>query len=249
MVTVYPSTASTRTDGPLTFAVVSPTDAPYTWDFSQNQSGGSLVPNDDGTEVTYYAGPLPGVDVIETTGSTVGNTGTATIQVLSLIQTVCDIIQTQMGSLAKVYVWDQKYNIPTDSGLYIAVGVASVKPFSNLPAYNPATSDFVQTVNCQMTLSIDIMSRSLAAVNLKERVVSAFVSAYAQQVCAANSMYLAPLPTRFNNLSQIDGMAIPYRFQLLVNAQYVVTIQNPVDYYDTFQDWTTDPDSQVTVEE
>lgn len=151
----------------------------------------------------------------------------------------CDIIQKELGlDIGQVYLWDQKIDIPTDDRLYIAIGVLSCKPFGNSISYDGSGSGLsaVQSVNMQATLSVDILSRGVEARDRKEEIILALQSNYAQSQQETNSFYIAKISSGFVNLSQIDGAAIPYRFNISVNMQYSVRKTQAVPYYDTFTD-------------
>lgn len=206
--------------------------APYTFSVLPGGAGGSI----DASTGYYTAPNNTGTDIIQVTDA-----AAATAQLPVLIDyplsLVCDIIQTAMGlSNGQVYLWDQKIDIPKDSQLYIAVGVLSCKPFGNKPKYDGSGSGLgaVQSVNMQALLSIDIFSRGPAARDMKEQVLLALSSPYGQQQMELNSFFIAPITTSFVNLSQIDGAAIPYRFNLSAQLQYFSTLNTNIDYYDTY---------------
>jgi hypothetical protein len=74
-------------------------------------------------------------------------------------------------------------------------------------------------------------------------VLLALGSIYAEQQQELNSFKIGQIPSGFMNLSEIDGSAIPYRFNIVCTIQYFVQKTNPVGYFDTFQDpaITVDP--------
>lgn len=156
---------------------------------------------------------------------------------MTALELFCSIIQHEMDlERGQVYLWDQKINIPVDSALYIAVGVLSCKPFGNtrrMVGTVDALSEEL-SVNMQATLSVDILSRSAQARDRKEEVILALNSTYSQQVQNGNGFYIAPISSGFVNLSEIDGAAIPYRFNISVNIQYQVTKTREIDYYEEF---------------
>lgn len=207
--------------------------SPYTYSVLPGGAGGSIGASDG-----IYVSPRnsTGVDVIQVTDSTAA-TATTTMLVDYPLSLVCDIIQTAMGlSNGQVYLWDQKTDIPKDSQLYIAVGVLSCKPFGNRPKYDGSGAGLnaIQSVNMLATLSIDIFSRGPAARDMKEQVLLALSSPYAEQQMELNSFFIAPLTTSFVNLSSIDGAAIPYRFNLSANLQYFSTLTTPMEYYSSY---------------
>ena len=134
----------------------------------------------------------------------------------------------------QVYLWDQKVIIPKDYRLYIAVEVLSCKPFANNNEFQ-SNGTSLSSVNMQATLSVDIFSRGPSARDRKEEVILALMSNYAQSQQEANSFYVGKLSPTFTNLSNIDGAAIPYRFNISVNIQYFVIKSKAVPYYDDFE--------------
>ena len=213
--------------------------APYSYSVGAGGAGGSI-----GVSNGIYIAPLvmgatpPALfDTITVTDS-LGATASALIMVAGPLFLFCDILQSELGlAPGRVFLWDQKVFQPTDSGLYISVGVASCKPFGNtIGAGANGWDTAVQSVNMSATLDIDIMSRGPDARDRKEEVILALNSVYAQSQQEANSFYIGKLPSGsgFANLSAIDGAAIPYRFRISVNLQYAFTKTKAVPYYNTF---------------
>ena len=156
---------------------------------------------------------------------------------MSALTLFCDIIQSEMQlEDDQVYLWDQKLNIPPDDRLYIAVSVQSCKPYSNIREMVSTVSGLEehQTVNMQATLGIDIISRSSEARDRKEEVIMALNSTLAQKTQETYAMLIGKVSTGFNNLSEIEGAAIPYRFVVSCSLQYKVTKQKLVEYYDNY---------------
>lgn len=162
-------------------------------------------------------------------------TATAQILIGSPLLLFCDIIQQELGlATGRVYLWDQKIFQPTDSGLYVAVSVPLCKPFGNVNAYASVTDGGLnqgQSVNMFAQVDIDIISRGPDARDRKEEVILALNSTYAQQQQEANSFYIAKLSSRFINLSQVDGAAIPYRYKVTVNMQYCFIKTSAAPYF------------------
>lgn len=152
----------------------------------------------------------------------------------------CEIIQNCLNlANGRVYLWDQKMAQPTDSGLYVAISVLSCKPFSNTNKYDGsgANSNADQSVNMYALLSVDIISRDAEARDRKEEIILALNSNYAQAQQEANSFYIGKLPPggQFVNLSEQDGAAIPYRFNISVALQYFYTKTSAVPSFGSFQ--------------
>lgn len=194
---------------------------PYVYSVVGGGAGGMI----NSSTGVYTSPNVTGVDTILVTDAS-SNTAELDISVCAPIELVCDVIQNQMSlGVGQVYLYNQKLLIPTDSALYIAVGVLSCKPFGNNRSYvsgSGSSLQQVQSTNFQATLSIDIMSRNTQALLRKEEVILALGSSYAESQMELNSFYIAPISSSFINLSEIDGAAIPYRFNISVNIQYLV---------------------------
>ena len=147
---------------------------------------------------------------------------------------LCDIIQTQLNlSQGQVYLWDQKINIPEVFQMYVILRTLRCRPFGNTNYYDGENT--IQSTNFLSVVTIDILSRGTEARDRKEEVVMALRSDYAEQQQEMNSFFIGSIPTDFIDLSQEDGAAIPYRFNISVMIQYFVSKTVPVSYYDSFQ--------------
>ena len=212
---------------------------PYTYSVDIGGAGGTID-----SSGLYTAPSVTGADVVRVTDST-SATFAVSISILSAMELFMNVLQTEMGlASGRIYQWDQKLFSPSDNGLFIAVGIRSCKPFSNITAYDGAGSGLnqVQSTNFRAELSVDAISRGTAARDRKEEIIMAFNSTYARQQMELNSFYIAPLSSSFLNLSEIDGAAIPYRFSLSVGLQYSVTKTTAVQYFDTFAEPSVDVD-------
>lgn len=158
---------------------------------------------------------------------------------MSAIKLFCDVIQNGMElEDDQVYLWDQKIDIPNDHRLYIAVAVISCKPFANSRKIvdNGSQLQEQQSLNVQATLGIDIFSKGPEARDRKEEVILALKSTFSQQIQEKYGFYIATIPTAFVNLSEIDGAAIPYRFNISVAIQYTSIKTKTISFYDKFAD-------------
>lgn len=211
--------------------------APYTYAVLPSGAGGSI--NSIGRYTppsTASSNPKFAYDIIRVTDASTA-TATARILVGTPLTLFCEIIQQEMSLTdGRVYLWDQKLMQPSDFDLYIAVSVASAKPFGNSNRYQTDGGglDAYQYVSMYNLLNLDIISRGPAARDRKEEVILALNSIYAQQQQDANSFYIGKLSTNFINLSEIDGAAIPYRYRISVAMQYAYVKIKPSQYFDTF---------------
>jgi len=212
--------------------------SPYTYSVIPGGAGGSINSSTGQYSSPALASSSPNFayDTIRVTDSL---SATATLQILvgSPLILFCNILQNQLGlDNQHIYLWDQKLNEPKDYGLYIAVSILHSKPFGNTNYWNGSTQQTIQSVNMLDMLQIDAISRGPAARDNRANILIALNSQYAEQQQEFNSFFIGKLPygANFNNLSQIDGAAIPYRFQIQVTLQYFVKLIQNADYYDTF---------------
>lgn len=204
---------------------------PYTYSIQAAGAGGLISPTG-----IYTSPPSIGIDTVIVVDSLLA-TAQLQISVMNPTLLVCDIIQSELAlAQGRVYLWDQKIGKSTDSGLYVVVGVLSAKPFASGRKYDGSGPGLNQitSANFQATLSIDIMSRGPDARDRKEEIILALESNYSQSQQELNSFYIARISSAFQNLSEEDGSAIPYRFNISVMIQYSVKKTKAVSYYNTF---------------
>lgn len=222
--------------------------APYAYSVLPGGAGGTIDPSTGlyTAPVAANSNPSMAYDTIQAVDN-VAVTATSQILVGNALLLFWDILKTEL-SLADdhIYLWDQKLMQPTDSTLYIAIGVVNSRPFGNTngPDGSGGGLTSIQSVNMLDEISIDIISRGPEARDRKAEVIMALNSNYAQQQQTANSFNIGQLPAgaQFINLSEVDGAAIPYRFRISVNLQYFVVKSKQVPYFDNY-----DP-VQVTTE-
>lgn len=247
------TTAAVAPNVPASFLAVGGT-APYAYQVLPGGAGGTInAATGAYTAPAVAQSALPRVyDAIRVTDA-LAATSTSTILVGTPLLLFCDVIQKEMELAdGRVYLWDQKIMQPTDSDLYIAISVASCKPFANVNRQTTTPlGDYVQeqVVNMLATCDIDIISRGPAARDRKEEIILALNSIYAQQQQEINSFYIGKLPPggRFVNLSEVDGAAIPYRFRISVNLQYAFVKTKSAPYDDSFETkvYTEDQEADV----
>jgi len=214
--------------------------SPYTYSVVPDGAGGTINSSTGvyKAPAEFKSDPSKAHDVVQVMDDN-GEVGLAKILIASPLILFCDILKTQMQlDNRHVYLWDQKLFQPTDGGLYIAVSEASCKPFGSSNDVVPSVTGMnqIQSVNMLSTLDIDVISRGPDARDRKEEVLLALNSVYSQQQQSANSFLIGRLPagSRFINLSNIDGAAIPYRYRISINIQYAKTITQQAQHFDTF---------------
>lgn len=164
---------------------------------------------------------------------------TVTINVMGAVKLFADVIKTFMGLADdQVYLYNQKFKIPPDDRIYIAIKYPEAKPFANNTKYDGTGAGLVaqQTTHFNATIMVDIMSKSTAALERKEEVVLALTSDYSKRQQQLNAFSIARMSQRIVALNELEGDAIPYRFNLSVGLQYAFRKLSATEYFDNFQD-------------
>lgn len=155
------------------------------------------------------------------------------------IKVVAEIIRVSMSlELDQVVLYNQKFRIPSDERLYVAVGILGTKTFGATTRYevDPVTGELKETqrVNRQELFSITAYSRSSAARTRNWEIPAALVSTFSEQQQEANSIKIAQVPTAMSDVSQQDGTARLNRYVLTIPVQAAYTKTQPTQYFDKF---------------
>lgn len=237
---VLRSSITATAPGLTTYVAASGGVEPYVYSVTSGGAGGAVNASTGLYTAPLVINPDPrkSRDTIVATDAN-GDTAEVSIRVTDAFGLLCEIIEREMAlPPGRVYWWDQKINKPADSDIYVVVSMMSCKPFGNTarPASSVSGLDAIQSINMQATVNIDIISRSTEAFRRKEEVLLAVKSLYSEAQQERNSFSIGQLPpgSQFVNLSELDGDAIPYRYNITLNMQYFVTRVKPVPYFDEF---------------
>ena len=224
------------------FINLAPTNgtAPYQYQLKANGAGGSLLILDEGNSVTYSApSTLPAskvcVDTIQVTDA-LENTAEVSLIVGDYLTIVSDILAHEMDMAGRVFLYNQKFMQPTDADPYIVVSVQHSRQLGSTTRCSLVNGVYCSIANVPSAavLGVDIMSRSLGALDRKDEIPLALNSIYSQQQqsrCGFKLGKTAPL----QNLSDLDGNSMLYHFHADVDALYGKTFIKQVDYFDGYQ--------------
>jgi hypothetical protein len=159
------------------------------------------------------------------------------------IKVIADLIETEMGFLPeehRVFIYNQKWNIPSDSGCFVNVDFLGSKVIgSNSKVVdNPENDGGMvnrQCVNMQEIYQVDIFSADSSARIRKHEIVMAFQSITAQQACEENAFKFGQIPSSFVDLSEVEGSARLNRYSITFNVTRAYGKETPVAAFTVFQ--------------
>lgn len=201
---------------------------PYLYSVLPGGIGGSI--SADGI---YTAPASIGVDTIQAVDD-LGEIATFKVYVGTPLHLVGDIVRKYMGlDEDQVYLYNQKYKIPPDQRIYIAISQLTSRAFGS----SSKTVNGIETIAANIISPIDItiQSRSMDALLRKEEIILALDSEYARRQQELNGFYIGKLSANIVPLNQEEGAAIPYMFNLTVNLQYSYRKSNNSLYFDDFE--------------
>jgi len=147
----------------------------------------------------------------------------------------------------RVNIYNQKFSIPNDQYLFIGIEYKMSKVYASKSEFEDTTDGFIekQGLNTQEHYAILIFSRNTDALLRKEEVVQALGSIYAQQQGSAYGFSIARIAP-IQDLSNIEGAAILYRFEISVVmlCRYEKII--PISWYGTFPFQVTEANGITT---
>jgi hypothetical protein len=159
-----------------------------------------------------------------------------------------DIVMTEMDLADdRVFIYNPKFRLPTFDDLFVVIEFKNSQVMSSRTITTGTGINYrqIQDVTSRESIAIDIFSRNTSALYRKEEVIMALTSIYAQQIQEIYGFKLfriAPI----ENLSDVEGGARLYRFEIPVVLHAWYTKEKPVDFYDTFPGFVvTEEDHQT----
>ena len=159
----------------------------------------------------------------------------------STLVLLAGLLQQQLGlANNRVYLYNQKWNIPPDDGLFIVVNFTGEKVFSSTyqTVNNPVTGnlDETKTTNVRETYTVNLFSRNAEAVQRKHEITFAVHSTAAQQLAEKYSLQFAPVPTFVTDTSSLEASAELNRTSITLQILRAYSQTNTCQFYDTFSE-------------
>ena len=155
------------------------------------------------------------------------------------LKVVAQIIQHELG-LDDFHVVDgnEKFDIPTDQKLFVALFDEGTKPVSRMNRFDPSTNSEMQSHTLIHSIRIEVCSLiSDEARKRKEEVSMALDSIYAQQTMEQYQCSVASFST-FTNATAAEVSGMLKRYSATVNVTAIHGKVQPVSYFDKFNNAT-----------
>lgn len=156
-----------------------------------------------------------------------------------ILADVCKIIQTYMElSDSQIWLKNEKIGLPKGESLCVSVGFMGNLKVVGSKRENTGDQETISNT-FEASVTIDIFGRDFDVIERKDEIPMAMASAFSRDYQTKTGIYISRDPVSFNNISGIDGAAIPYRFQYVFRVQFIKSITKTVSYYDTFEEVET----------
>lgn len=151
-----------------------------------------------------------------------------------ILDYICQIIKDYMElEDNQIYIQNEKFNLPKDQKFCVTVG------FTGNSKIVGTSRSGVELEKISTTLVepvvVDIFGRTPDVLTRRHEITMAFNSSIGNEIQQKYGFRIGANPTSYNNISGIDGAAIPYRFQFIFQVQYKTEKEKSVSYYDTFE--------------
>lgn len=138
----------------------------------------------------------------------------------------------------RVFLYNQKWDIPPDDGLFIVINRTGEKVLSSNLEYanDPVSGDLneIKTTNRQEVYTINLFSRNADAINREHEVTFAFHSTAAQQMAEKYSLQIAPVPLSVNDVSALEASARLNRTAVTIRVLRAYSLTSAVQSYNSF---------------
>lgn len=158
------------------------------------------------------------------------------IPLVPIMGVVAEIIKEYTGlSDQAITLFNNKFDIPKDNGIYLALGLQSTKYIGNNFKHKSAIGlDLVNTLNISDTLNLKLTGRDIRTIQMSHQLVMALNSDYSRQMQSLFGFKVSTIPSSMNNVSIEEGSSMIYMFNITINLMYSIEKVTSVKYYDKF---------------
>jgi len=144
------------------------------------------------------------------------------------VKVLADIIGREMNiDPARVVIYNEKYNIPADDGIWIMLALVAPESIGVSNTID-ADGNELQIANIAQMIQIDIMSANADARIRHFEVLLALSSIYAQKQSEIYNLKIARLPTSMTDASSEENSKILNRYTFTVVVNHSVVKVKPI---------------------
>ena len=152
-----------------------------------------------------------------------------------VLKQIATIIKSYMAlSDDQIWLQREKIMLPKTKTFTISLGFISLKPIGTSVRTYGDVEEIGTTMSGQVV--IDIYGPSFDVVTRNGEVVMALCSSMSKDYQTANGFLIAQVPSSCNDISNLDGAFIPYRFQMIFNVQFINKKSKVIEYYDQIRE-------------
>jgi hypothetical protein len=147
------------------------------------------------------------------------------------------VIVSELGlDDSRVLIYNTKFNLPSDEGLFVVLSFLASKTVSSGKRYEDATGGLleVQETILSDSVAVDVFSQSTIARDRRHEVIWALNSDAMQSACELNTLKVGDLPNEFMDLSFVEANARLNRYRLTFRVSHLERREKLVPYYGTF---------------
>lgn len=158
-----------------------------------------------------------------------------------LITVLAELIQNQLQlQKGRVIIYNQKFDIPTDDGMFVAVSFVSDRVFGNNLVYendpdNEANLVEIHQSHAQEMYEINVYSRDASARLRKHEILWALNSTEAQNLAEQYAFKIGFVPQNFTDVSEVEASARLNRYSFTFNILRAYETRRTVPAYTQFQ--------------
>lgn len=154
------------------------------------------------------------------------------------VKIIADILVAQLGLLpGQIMLTNQKWFIPEDQGLYVAIGYVSGKVIGSTNYSIPTDAGMTEIQQLLMfyAISIDLMSYDDSARVKKELAYMGLMSVASEKIQEQYNVQVARQPTPFQDISMLEESGRLNRYQSLIAVTQLINHEvTGIPYYNDF---------------
>lgn len=142
---------------------------------------------------------------------------------------------------AHCYIYNNKWIMPEDKGLFVVIGIINSEVIGNNLKYRSTETEFkaiTSTTFCT-DYSIDIFSADTSARTKQFELINLLGSFEALQSQERNGYSIARLPSSFTDLSALEGDKILNRYRATIRVFHKVQTEREATYFDKLSGFRT----------